>query len=135
MEVKLVGDTTYGKPVGFFGFHISIYKQGVKKDLADLYAINFETKNSANLGGYFNGIAPDIHATDYIGLPWGSADDDNLDKIFTYLETGVIKRTSPEMRLKNDKTLKIPMRETMHPLRFNGMIEPTAGKILQEANK
>ncbi len=56
MNVKLVGDTTYGKPVGFFSFHISDFDStGKEKALADLYAINFETRNANNQGGYFTG--------------------------------------------------------------------------------
>jgi carboxyl-terminal processing protease len=49
MDVKLIGTTSYGKPVGFFGIPISTYS---------LYVPEFETKNSANNGGYYAGMTP-----------------------------------------------------------------------------
>lgn len=49
MTVKLVGSTTYGKPVGFFDIDINKYQ---------MYIPEFETKNSAGQGGYFSGMTP-----------------------------------------------------------------------------
>ena len=78
MNVKLVGDTTYGKPVGFFTFHITDYPNGgtTQKFLADLYAINFETRNALGKGEYFDGLIPDKVATDFIDVPWGDKEND-----------------------------------------------------------
>ncbi len=50
MNVKIVGSTTYGKPVGFFPVRIDKY---------DVYFSMFETRNSKNEGGYFAGFVPD----------------------------------------------------------------------------
>lgn len=133
MNVQLVGDTTYGKPVGFFGFTISIFKKGVETDLADLYAINFETRNSLNLGGYFNGMIPDKIARDFIGYNWGSLSDDNLSKIFNFINTGTYGRTLPvSERLKQDLNLKMPIESTIRPLRFNGMISEKVSRAMQK---
>lgn len=49
MNVQLIGTTTYGKPVGFFGIPIGTYQ---------LYTPEFETMNSANQGGYYAGMTP-----------------------------------------------------------------------------
>ncbi|HEY9343293.1 MAG TPA: S41 family peptidase, partial [Hanamia sp.] len=95
MNVQLIGDTTYGKPVGFFPFNITIHDvNGKEKNLADLYAINFETRNANNEGGYFNGLIPDAIATDFVDLAWGDPQDDHLQKIFKYISTGVYERIS-----------------------------------------
>jgi carboxyl-terminal processing protease len=51
MNVKLVGEQTYGKPVGFFPIRL----EG-KYDV--LFAL-FETKNSLDQGGYFSGMIPE----------------------------------------------------------------------------
>ncbi len=125
MNVQLVGDTTYGKPVGFFTFHLSIFKSGVEKDLADLYAINFETRNANNEGGYFNGMYPDKVASDYIGTPWGDDNgDENLSKIFNYISTGAYGRTMPTSeRLRKNKHLSMPIQPELRPMRFNGMVK------------
>jgi len=123
LDVKLVGDTTYGKPVGFFTFSISDFPNGVEKNLADLYAINFETRNANNQGGYFNGIIPDQLASDFVDLPWGDSRDDNLTKIFKYISTGSFSRLSARERMASDKSLRLTIPSTIHPLRFNGMVD------------
>jgi C-terminal processing protease CtpA/Prc len=124
MKVKLIGDTTYGKPVGFFTFHIYDHDaSGNKKDLADLYAINFETRNANNEGGYFNGLIPDAIATDFVDLAWGDPQDDHLQKIFKYLSTGAYERLSAKERMAKDPSLRMSIPSTIHPLRFNGMVD------------
>jgi hypothetical protein len=123
MAVKLVGDTTYGKPVGFFTFSISDFPNGAEKSLADLYAINFETRNANNEGGYFNGLIPDQLASDFVNVPWGNPNDDNLAKIFKYISTGSFGRMSTLARMSADNSLRLSIPSTIHPLRFNGMVD------------
>ncbi|RVU02944.1 hypothetical protein EOD41_03130 [Mucilaginibacter limnophilus] len=49
LDVQLVGETSYGKPVGFYGTPFGKY---------DLYIPQFETKNSVGKGGYYAGMTP-----------------------------------------------------------------------------
>lgn len=125
MDVKLVGDTTYGKPVGFFTFHIYDFPNGgAKKDLADLYAINFETRNSANHGEYFDGLIPNSLAKDYVDVPWGDkTNDQNLAQILNYVSTGSYNREAIAERMAANKSLLPSIPSTIHPLRFNGMVD------------
>ena len=124
MNVKLVGDTTYGKPVGFFTFHITDFDSTHKeKDLADLYAINFETRNANGDGGYFTGLVPDAAAVDFVNVPWGNVKDDNLVKIFKYISTGSFSRISATERMTKDPSLRLTIPSSIHPLRFNGMVD------------
>jgi C-terminal processing protease CtpA/Prc len=123
LDIKLVGDTTYGKPVGFFGISISDFPNGKEKHLADLYAINFETRNADGHGGYFNGLIPDQLASDFVNVPWGSPNDDNLAKIFKYISTGSFGRMSTQARMASDKSLRLSIPSTIYPLRFNGMVD------------
>lgn len=51
MNVKLVGDKTYGKPIGFFPIQL--------ENKYDVFYSLFETKNSLDQGGYFSGMIPD----------------------------------------------------------------------------
>lgn len=132
MNVRIVGDTTYGKPVGFFSFTISIFKNGVEKDLADLYAINFETVNSAGEGGFYHGIAPNALAGDFVGEPWGGSKDENLIKVFNYISTGSYGRMSSMERMSKDKSLKIPVRSAIQPMRFNGMVDYKMGEVIKK---
>ncbi|MEO9021538.1 MAG: S41 family peptidase [Ginsengibacter sp.] len=138
MSVKLVGKTTYGKPVGFFTFHLSDFPNGIEKDLADLYAINFETKNANNQGGYFTGLTPDADATDFVNVPWGdNKNDDNLTKIFSYISTGTFPRISAQERMSKDRSLRMNMSVKSIPaLRFNGMVsERVSEKMKPIINK
>jgi C-terminal processing protease CtpA/Prc len=137
MNVKLVGDTTYGKPVGFFTFHITMFdKNKQEKDLADLYAINFETRNANNEGGYFTGLIPDAIASDYINVPWGNSGDDNLAKIFKYISSGSFSRVSSNERMAADPSLRLAIPSNIKSLRFNGMVDFRVGnKMNAEINK
>lgn len=126
MSVKLVGDTTYGKPVGFLDFTISDHDStGTEKYLADLYAINFATSNANGTGGYYTGIAPDYSATDYINLPWGSTSDANLAAIFKYISSGSFARTTAEeARTSNSANARAMITKSKLAMsHFNGMID------------
>lgn len=48
--VKLIGETTFGKPVGFFGINIDQYS---------VYLSSFLIKNANNWSDYFMGMSPD----------------------------------------------------------------------------
>lgn len=52
VNVKLVGKTTYGKPVGFFPITL--------ENRYDVYFSMFETKNSKGEGSYYAGFTPDV---------------------------------------------------------------------------
>lgn len=54
-DVTLIGTRTYGKPVGSFGIKIDRYT---------LYVTNFQIKNSKGAGDYFDGMLPNVIATD-----------------------------------------------------------------------
>jgi len=54
-NILLIGEQTYGKPVGSFGIKIDTYT---------LYAVSFLIKNAKGEGDYFNGLSPEIPATD-----------------------------------------------------------------------
>ena len=66
MTTKLIGQTTYGKPVGFINITFGNY---------DMYAVNFQTKNAAGEGDYFTGIKPQIEELDDFTSDWGALSD------------------------------------------------------------
>lgn len=51
LNVKLVGERTYGKPVGFFAINIDQYS---------VYLSSFTIKNAAGWSDYFTGMAADV---------------------------------------------------------------------------
>lgn len=133
MNVKLVGDTTYGKPVGQWVMPIVTYPNNVATFGAYLFAISFETLNSDNQGGYFDGLVPDQKATDFVNVPWGNPADDNLEKIFSYLSTGNFggRFMSPEERMRAHPDLKVPIPNKLPSLRYNGMVDLNQRLILK----
>src|SRR6201999_3418390 len=67
MDVQFVGETSYGKPVGFFDIDINKYQ---------MYIPEFYTQNSAGQGGYYSGFTPGT--ADYPGFN----DQDDVTKDF-----------------------------------------------------
>lgn len=135
MDVKLVGDTTYGKPVGFINFTISDYNaQGKEVYLADLYAINFATENAAGVGDYYDGIPPDVVAQDYVGVPWGDNNrDENLFRIFYYLQWGNFGGTVVRNAREAARPAAIP--GSVPDNRFRGMVDYRTSRVMEDALK
>ncbi|TWF42489.1 peptidase S41-like protein [Chitinophaga polysaccharea] len=130
MNVRLVGDTTYGKPVGFIDFNISMYDNTHQpKYLADLYAINFETMNAKGEGGYFTGIGEDFgaFAHDFVNVPWGDTTDQNIKQALNYVRTGAYLSIPRNARLAAAPTsggsLQIPIQNSHPAPNFNGMVD------------
>ncbi|WP_018630445.1 S41 family peptidase [Niabella aurantiaca] len=124
MEVKLVGDVTYGKPVGFVGMHIGKF---------DMYAVSLWSKNAENPpnGDYFNGMIPNDAATttpddqyeDY-SKDWGDLDEVYLRRALKImgiaLPSPLMSRTAIAAPRNNRKLL---LRNPMPDIHFKGMIE------------
>ena len=115
MDVKLIGDTTYGKPVGFFPIQISKYA---------IYPISFRTINSAGNADYYSGFAPDKLANDGVNKDWGDITEPSLAAALNYIGTGAFGR-APEnglMKLRRDaQQLLKPVQNILESKKFVGM--------------
>ncbi|WP_305661448.1 S41 family peptidase [Daejeonella sp.] len=78
-NVKIIGQKTYGKPVGFFA---------IKIDKLDLYVPQFETKNQKNEGGYYSGMAVDYSVSDDVTKDFGDPTERLLAAALSYSEKG-----------------------------------------------
>ncbi|NNF40917.1 MAG: peptidase S41, partial [Woeseiaceae bacterium] len=78
-DVAIVGDNTFGKPVGQIGLEFC------EKILRPT---SFKTVNAAGEGEYFDGLAVDCAAPDDLNFAVGSDADPNMIAAMTYLETG-----------------------------------------------
>jgi carboxyl-terminal processing protease len=85
MNVQLIGTTTYGKPVGFYGIPIGAYQY---------YTPELETKNSANQGGYYAGMEPGsatypgVQATDDVTHDFGDVNEALLARAINFTTKG-----------------------------------------------
>ena len=79
MDVKVVGDTTYGKPVGQYNF-----------DFCDkvLYPVVFAVTNANGQADYFGGIPADCAAADDVDHALADAREASLAEALNVLRTG-----------------------------------------------
>ena len=105
IDVKLIGEhTTYGKPVGFFNWNIL----GV-----DLYAVSFQTFNSAGYGDYFSGMPVDKVVFDDLTRDFGDAQEDMIAEALYYAENGTFStdneslQATARMRLSGSSSNRI----------------------------
>lgn len=115
MDVKLIGDTTYGKPVGFFPIPIYNY---------DIYPISFKTVNSAGNADYYTGFVPDKLVPDGVDKNWGNADEPCLNAALKYITTGSFRISSntaqQDIRLQAAKQTK-SFNRLLNENKFSGM--------------
>ena len=116
MDVKLIGDTTYGKPVGFFPVDIFNYS---------IYPISFKTINSAGNSDYYTGFAPDKLSPDGVSKNWGDVTEPSLASALNYIQTGVFRETleseqRDKIRMNMQKQLE-PANNGLENNHFNGM--------------
>ena len=117
MDVKLIGDTTYGKPVGFFPIDIYDF---------DIYPISFRTINSAGNADYYTGFAPDKLTADGVDKDWGDANEPCLAEALKYITTGSF-RVIPDNgagQLRRDAQLIMkPVQKSLESKKFSGMFK------------
>ncbi len=79
VEVTIVGDRTFGKPVGQIGL-----------EFCDkiLRPTSFQTVNAAGFGDYFGGLPADCTANDDLDIAVGADNDPNIEAAMEYLSTG-----------------------------------------------
>lgn len=79
MDVKLIGKTTHGKPVGMYGFNVMDYV---------LAPIAFRTVNAQNVGDYYNGLSVDANVNDGLDRNWGDSQELCLAAALKYIQSG-----------------------------------------------
>ncbi len=119
MEVKLIGDTTYGKPVGFFPIDIG--------NLA-VYPISFKTVNSAGNADFYNGFIPDKTAPDGVTKNWGDKTEPSLANALNYITYGNFRNASTQSINSVNRQMTIqrqlePLNRKLKEGQFSGMFK------------
>ncbi len=91
MEVILVGETTYGKPVGMYVY-----------DLCDkiFMPVAFRMVNALGEGAFFDGIPPDCPAADDLDHAMGDPEEASLSAALHYLANGSCPPEGPAARMR-----------------------------------
>lgn len=121
----LIGQTTYGKPCGFWATPIGYTEtQTTTKEGYDLYAVSFESVNANNEGGYYAGMTPGtakypgIKAYDSYRLSWGDVTDASLAQAISHISGGAFK-VSSQSKVKAINTTPLSSIDRQ----FKGMID------------
>jgi len=124
-NIFLIGQTTYGKPCGFWSTPIGYTEnQTTTKKGYDLYAVSFEVVNANNEGGYYTGMTPGttkhpgIVAYDSFWLPWGDLNDASLAQAINHISSGTFIVSAP-LRVKSVNASPVATIDR----RFKGMID------------
>lgn len=87
-DITLVGDNTFGKPVG--SFPLSSYNKTLKDNNVELVPITFATANSEGKAEYFDGFPADFLVGDSPQFNWGDQGDLRLAAALLVLENGSV---------------------------------------------
>ncbi len=122
MDVKLVGKTSYGKPVGFFPITL--------ENTYDVYYSMFTSINSAGQTDYFSGFKPDWDAADDVTHDFGDPKEICFAAALNYISKGSFISTSSLATLLSIKGEKISSTSSSLEVRdlnedhsFKGMVE------------
>jgi carboxyl-terminal processing protease len=123
MDVKFIGRTSYGKPVGFFDIDINKYQ---------MYIPEFETKNALGKGGYYTGMNPG--SADYPGVndyddptkDFGDPTEALLAHALNYVKTGTFAVKGPVTQGLSARSFLVSQSDVLtthaNEGKFNGMI-------------
>ncbi|MFC5192594.1 S41 family peptidase [Algoriphagus aquatilis] len=85
-QVVLIGDNTFGKPVG--SFPLSRYNRTLVDNNVELVPITFATANAQGKAEYFDGFPANYQVGDSPQFPWGDQRDLRLAAALQYIQTG-----------------------------------------------
>jgi C-terminal processing protease CtpA/Prc len=105
-DVTIVGDSTFGKPVGQIGL-----------TFCDkiLRPTSFKTVNAAGEGDYFDGLPVDCPAADDLNFEVGDDSDPNMIAAMTYLNTGACPAAAAGGQFKPGGEIGIERRDRRGP--------------------
>lgn len=106
VEVAIVGDTTFGKPIGQSGWQ---FCDNI------LRLTTFQLFNADGFGAYFDGlpVTAGCAASDDLSVEVGAVGDPNLDAALNYLGTGACQ-TAPEAQLLKQAVPEEQLRRADH---------------------
>lgn len=129
--VQIIGRTSYGKPVGFFGIPVGRY---------DMYIAQFESRNSLGRADFYQGMVPGTNfpgvlANDDVTKDFGDPAEGLLARAINFIEKGnytvasVATQSLRESSVDQDKLREVNL-DLNHD--FKGAIHTSGLKRLQQ---
>lgn len=122
MDVKLVGKTSYGKPIGFFPITL--------ENTFDVYYSMFTSINSVGQTNYFSGFTPDWDAADDVTHDFGDPKEVCFAAALNYITKGSFISNNSLATILSIKGVKISsasgsleVRDLNNDNSFKGMVE------------
>ena len=99
MDVVLIGDNTFGKPVG--SFPLSRFNRTLSNNNIEVVPITFAIANASGRADYFEGFPPNFRVGDDTRRNWGDPQEGMLAAALEYIRSGNIStRTANYYRPK-----------------------------------
>lgn len=111
-NIKLVGGTTFGKPVGFFPVTIDVY---------NVYLSSFLIRNAQGWSDYFQGIPPDVFVAEQDSPVLGDTTEACLNKVLKLINGSSELNTVSKKTVQANVSYK-PASLSISPIQHN-MIE------------
>ena len=99
MAVTVVGDNTYGKPVGQYGFRFCG---------KIVFPVSFSIRNAADQGDYFGGFVPDCAAPDDLAYLLGDPREASLGEAIHFAVTGECSAGARDLRASRASRRAMP---------------------------
>lgn len=95
MDIVLIGDNTYGKPVG--SFPLSGYNRNLSGNNVELVPITFAIANSKGRAEYFDGFPVNFPVGDDPAKNWGNPEEKRFKAAMDFIKNGTVNaRTRTE---------------------------------------
>jgi carboxyl-terminal processing protease len=110
MTVKLIGNTTHGKPVGYYALPVMD---------SYVFPVALKNVNSVGFNDFFEGFTVDKFQTDDLTHDLGDPTEACLKTALNYIQTGVLQsvpsasRVSAELQFANDRIAKERLKVTV----------------------
>lgn len=114
LSVKLVGEKTYGKPVGFFPLLVGGY---------EVYMSMFTSKNSNNEADYFDGMSINNASDDDANYELGNLKEASLQAAYNYINTGNFANTPSALASRKTTSNQFKKLRDLSSNQFKGMVE------------
>ncbi|MCS5491789.1 S41 family peptidase [Algoriphagus limi] len=88
MDLVLIGDNTFGKPVG--SFPLARFNQVLQNNDVELVPITFAIANSQGKAEYFDGFPADFSVSDSPQFAWGDTRDLRLSAALQFIQEGTV---------------------------------------------